>query len=497
MKKSPNPPLKASIQSSSKTDHVALLSQLISTKEDIMYSPKLRLVKPDPTPQKIVRSLNESEKTEVKMAKLFASWAESQAIYVQEKKQWFLWNGNVWKADQANHITALVAQFLSILSDGCKRSRYRELADTIKKFETLSKLNNLAKLATPALAQTVNKLDQNPMLLALGNTYIDLETGKLIPPDPSHLVSISSPVQYDPEADCPTFKEFIHTIFEGDEDIISFIQKMIGYSMTGRGDEQCMFILNGDGANGKSTLMNIISKLLGGYARTAASQTLMANTRSGVGDDLMHLVGSRFINVSETDQGQALAEAKIKRITGGDAITARNLFSTYGTFKLNGKIWLATNNLPNIQGRDHGIYRRLRVIPFNKKFTPDQQDKTLANRLETELSGIMNWAIEGCLKWQADGLSSPQIILDQLDQYQTEMDTVGNYAAENLVLQPEGKLQSSKLFTHYKEWCRVMGYTAQDDRGFKNSMLQMDGVSHSRSRNGRFYDGLSYQPHGS
>ena len=165
--------------------------------------------------------------------------------------------------------------------------------------------------------------------------------------------------------------------------------------------------------------------------------------------------------------------------------------------KLNGKIWLATNNLPNIQGRDHGIYRRLRVIPFNKKFTPDQQDKTLANRLETELSGIMNWAIEGCLKWQADGLSSPQIILDQLDQYQTEMDTVGNYAAENLVLQPEGKLQSSKLFTHYKEWCRVMGYTAQDDRGFKNSLLQIDGVSHSRRRNGRFYDGLSYQPHGS
>ncbi|MDB3911988.1 primase-like DNA-binding domain-containing protein [Paracoccaceae bacterium] len=150
-----------------------------------------------------------------------------------------------------------------------------------------------------------------------------------------------------------------------------------------------------------------------------------------------------------------------------------------------------------MQGRDHGIFRRLRVIPFNKKFAPDQQDKMLADRLETELSGIMNWAIEGCLKWQADGLNPPQIILDQLEKYQNEMDSVGNYVADNLVLQPESKLQSSVLYGHYKDWCRVMGYAAQDDRGFKNSLLQMDGVSHSRRRNGRFYDGLSYQHHGS
>ncbi|MDA9822316.1 phage/plasmid primase, P4 family [Paracoccaceae bacterium] len=458
-----------------------------------MSSPKLRLVKPDPTPQEIVRSLNDSEKTEVKMGKLFASWAKSQAIYMQEKKQWYLWNGNVWQADQANHMTALASTFLSSLSACCEKSPYSELSETIKKFETLGKLNNMAKLATPALAHSISDLDRNPMLLAVANTYINLETGQPIPPDPAHLVSISSPVQYDPEADCPVFKEFINTIFQGDEDIISFVQKTVGYSLTGRGDEQCLFILNGDGANGKSTLMNIIGKLLGGYARTAASHTLMANTRSGVGDDLMHLVGSRFINVSETDQGQALAEAKIKRITGGDSITARALYGTYGTFKLDGKIWLATNNLPRIQGRDHGIFRRLRVIPFNKKFAPDQQDKTLPDRLELELSGIMNWAIEGCLKWQADGLNPPQIILDQLEKYQNEMDSVGNYVADNLVLQPESKLQSSVLYGHYKDWCQGMGYAFVDQRDFKSSLERIDGVSYGRSKNVRSFKGIGYQ----
>jgi putative DNA primase/helicase len=218
----------------------------------------------------------------------------------------------------------------------------------------------------------------------------------------------------------------------------------------------------------------------------------MANTRAGVGDDLMHLIGARFINVSETDRNQALAEAKIKRITGGDPITARALYGTYGTFKLDGKIWLMTNNLPTIQSRDHGIFRRLRVIPFNKKFAPEDQDKTLPNKLEVELSGILNWAIEGCLQWQTEGLNPPQIILDQLDEYQQDMDSVGKYLDDNLVLQPDGKLKSSDLFTNYKEWCQSTGYTAEDDRGFKNALLRIDGVSHKKRRDGRYYEGLNY-----
>ena len=485
MKKSPK-------RSLNDTDHVAMLSQLINSREDKTSSPKLRLVKPDPSLKELARDLVKKGNTEVKMGEAFSTWAESQAIYVQEKKQWYLWNGNVWQADQANHMTALASTFLSSLSASCEKSPYSELSETIKKFETLGKLNNMAKLATPALAHSISDLDQDPMLLAVANTYIDLETGQPIPPDPAHLVSISSPVTYDPEADCPVFKEFINTIFEGDEDIISFVQKMVGYSTTGRGDEQCLFILNGDGANGKSTLTNIIGKLLGGYARTAASHTLMANTRAGVGDDLMHLVGARFINVSETDRGQALAEAKIKRITGGDTITARALYGTYGTFKLDGKIWLATNNLPQIQSRDHGIFRRLRVIPFNKKFAPEDQDKTLPNKLEAELSGILNWTLEGCRQWQAEGLNPPQIILDQLDEYQQDMDSVGNYVAEKLDLQPEGKLQSSVLFSNYKEWCQSTGYAAEDDQGFKNALLRINGVSHKKRRDGRYYEGLNY-----
>jgi hypothetical protein len=165
MKKSPNPPLKASIQESSNKDHVALHSQLVNPTEDKRSSPKLRLVKPDPTLKELARDLNDNGKTEVKMAQGFSTWAESQAMYVQEKKQWYLWDNTTWQADQANHITALTSTFLSSLSARCANTPYSELSDTIKKFETLGKVNNMAKLVTPALAHSINDLDQNPITL--------------------------------------------------------------------------------------------------------------------------------------------------------------------------------------------------------------------------------------------------------------------------------------------------------------------------------------------
>ena len=451
------------------------------------------VIEPDESLPDLPHQFYENEITEVKIAGAFSDWAEGKAMFVQEKKQWFLWDENIWRGDQAGHITTSAAQFLSELSIMCAESRYRGLEDSIRKFETLGKINSIVTLAAPARAKSVNELDQKPMILALANTSIDLETGNRIAPDPRHLISISSGVRFDEKAECPEFEKFICSIFEGNEEVMSFVQRVVGYSLTGLGDEQCIFILNGDGANGKSTLLNVMNQLLGGYAKTAPAQTLMANTRQGVGDDLVYLVAARLIVVSETDKGQGLAEAKIKQITGGDEITGRNLWASYMTFKLAGKIWLATNNLPHIQGRDHGIFRRLRVIPFNKTFAPHEQDRTLGSKLKAELPGIMNWAIKGCLDWQAQGLNPPQVILDQLEHYQKDMDTVRKYVDAELVMQLDGKLKSSELYVNYRDWCKRMGYGAEDDRAFKNSMERINGVSHNKRRDGRYYEGVNYQ----
>jgi putative DNA primase/helicase len=451
------------------------------------------VIEPNESLPNLPRDFYENEITEAKMSRAFEQWAENKAMYVQENNQWYLWDGMTWLCDKARHINALEIQFLSEISMQCRESPYRGLEDSIRKFESLSKIKSVVVLAIPYLAKSISELDQNPMILALGNTYIDLKTGKPLQPDPNYLVSISSPVRFDSKADCPEFTRFLDAIFEGNEEVISFVNRIVGYCLTGLGDEQCMFIFNGDGANGKSTLVNILTKLLGQYASTAASHTLVSNTRTGVGDDLMHLVSSRLINVAETDRGQSLAESMIKRITGGDAITARALHGIYTTFVLQGKIVLTTNNLPHIQGRDHGIFRRLRVIPFARTFAPHEQDRTLGSKLEAELSGIMNWAIEGCLDWQKQGLNPPQVILDQLEHYQKDMDTIQKYVDAELVMQPEGKLNTSDLYANYRDWCRRMGCAVEDDRAFKSSMERIDGVSYGRNSKIRFWRGVAYR----
>jgi hypothetical protein len=168
--------------------------------------------------------------------------------------------------------------------------------------------------------------------------------------------------------------KFLDDIFECDHELIGFVQRAIGYSLTGSTSEQCLFIMIGDGANGKSTFINVINKLLGLYGSTAASQTLIANGGNSIGDDLVDLIGARLITVSETEEGQSLAEAKIKQMTGGDRLKGRPLYGTHIQFNIIGKLWLATNSLPQINNTDHGIWRRIKAIPFNRTFSAEEQD---------------------------------------------------------------------------------------------------------------------------
>jgi putative DNA primase/helicase len=285
----------------------------------------------------------------------------------------------------------------------------------------------------------------------------------------------------------------LNEIFLDNDALVKFVQRTVGYSLTGRIEEQCFFPMNGDGANGKSTLLNILSRLLGDYSKAAATATLMANQRQGVGDDLMYLAGARMITISETDRNQSLAEAKLKQMTGGDEITARVLWGSYTTFKIVGKIFVATNNLPKVNGRDHGIFRRFQIVPFNRTFQSHEQDKALPDKLEAELSGILNWALRGCLNWQEQGLNPPQIVKDQLDHYQQDMDTVAKFVDAQLVLDPASKIQSSELYQEYRSWCQRMGYSQQDDKQFKASMLTIEGIRDGRTKVGRHFAGVHYR----
>jgi putative DNA primase/helicase len=282
----------------------------------------------------------------------------------------------------------------------------------------------------------------------------------------------------------------VYDIFESDQDLISYVQRAIGYSLTGSTSEQCLFILIGDGANGKSTFVNVISKLLGDYSKAAASQTLIAKGSTSVGDDLVDLVGARLIPVSETEEGEGLAEAKIKQMTGGDVLKGRPLYGKYIQFSINGKILLATNSLPSINNTDHGIWRRIQAIPFNRTFTSEQQDKGLGTKLNKELPGILNWAIKGCLEWQEQGLNPPQIVLEQVSAYKTEMDSIAQFVEQECDIDPDTRYSASKLYEAYRHYCQAIGRKPQSTNAFKKALDKLTGVYQTRTASGMQWHGI-------
>jgi putative DNA primase/helicase len=444
----------------------------------------------DRTPDVVVLLNDTDDITEVRMSSAYSDWAVDKACYVAEKKYWFLWNGITWQPDIADKVTMLFQEFVDEAKDRADGSIFES---SLKSFENRSKIKNALALAAPRLARYAEEFDNEEMLFAASNTWIDLTSGEEVDPTPTRLISMSSEVEYNPDAKCPDFLNFLNEIFCGDVELIEYIQRVVGYTLTSSMSEQCFFMLNGSGSNGKSTLVKVLDKLLGGYSKAAPEQTFLANQRSGVGDDLAFLSGARLVTMSELDKGQALAEAKIKRITGGDVITARELYGRNFRTKLCGKIFLATNSLPDVRGRDEGIFRRFQIIPFNRTFAYHERDKSLDDRLEQELSGILNWAIEGCLKWQTIGLAPPQVIEEQLDYYRRELDTVSKYFDAELELSAESRIGASELFQNYRYWCKSMGLSQQDEASFKTSMSKIDGVEWKRSNRGRYYSGVTYR----
>ena len=428
--------------------------------------------------------------TEAKLGETFGQWLDGKAVYVVQTGQWMIWNGASWRGDECGLMTKFAFNFISDAKQALFDTGNHSAAGNLSSFESLNRLENLCKLAATDRAVSLISFDTDPMLLAAPNRWIDLKSGKAFDPDPSILVSKVIATDYCAKSECPNFKAFLGDIFEDDLDLMGFVQRAIGYSLTGSTSEQCLFILIGDGANGKSTFVNVINKLLGDYSKAAASQTLVAKGSTSVGDDLVDLVGARFIPVSETEEGEALAEAKIKQMTGGDVLKARPLYGKYIQFEIIGKILLATNSLPSINNTDHGIWRRIQAIPFNRTFTAEQQDKDLGSKLTKELPGILNWAIQGCLDWQDRGLNPPQVVLDQVATYKTEMDSIAQFVEQECSLEPETKYPASKLYEAYRHHCQAIGRKPQSTNAFKKALDKITNVYQSRTSSGMQWHGI-------
>ena len=412
-----------------------------------------------------IRKLNRTERlSDAGNAKRLITNHGENIRWLPDSRKWILWNDLGWHLDKDGAVIRLAVNTAEGIYHEAANANDKEKAKTISahanKSQNLSRLIAMIELAKSeqGISLCQDQLDRDDWLFGVKNGVVDLKTGNLKTASREDYLTKHAPVNYDENAACPVWEKFLKNVTDNNIDLINFLQRAIGYSLTGDTGEQCLFFLYGNGANGKSTLLNAIKELMGDYAMQCPAETLMVKKGgNNASNDIARLRGARFVATSEIEDGRRFAESTIKHLTGQDAIAARFLFAEYFEFVPNFKIWLGANHKPVIQGDDHAIWRRIQLIPFTVTIPPENCDKNLPEKLRNEYPGILAWAIQGCLEWQQQGLNPPPCVQDATKEYKTEMDLVGKWIEDRCISAPHATAKASELYSDYKHWVESNG----------------------------------------
>jgi putative DNA primase/helicase len=417
--------------------------------------------------------------------------------YNHTSGNWLVWNGRYWMEDQdgeALRATLDVIRLrqiaaITIDDDTLKKRRIKWAIESEANWKRMAMLRSAQTIHS--LTTTAEQYDRDPFLLTVANGTVDLRTGELRSSRPEDLITRATSVSYTGEAHAPRWIQFLDEVFAGDAELISFIQRAIGYTLTGDTSEQCFFVLLGGGANGKSTFVETLCKVLGSHAETAEFSTFLVRGNSGSPrNDVARLQGARFVKASEGEHQARLAESIVKQLTGEDSVAARYLYHELFTFQPQFKLWLITNHKPEIRGTDKAIWRRVRLVPFDEQFEGPSRDARLREKLEMELPGILSWAVRGCLMWQKDRLGMAPRVERATKQYRQESDQVGRFLAERCSSGSGFFTEGQKLYEAYLEWCLAKQEKPETNAAFAKNLAERQ-ISKKRRRRGVIYQGLS------
>ena len=386
-------------------------------------------------------------------------------------KCWYYYTGLKWNRDFTGEIEKLVDNLLPELNR--EMDLYADDEDLEKAFQKHVKYSRSNK-GKQALKKEVqhqvsimpSEFDRDIWKLISQNGVLDIHTGDFAMHDGAHFLSKVTNAEYSDKVDCPQWIVFLEQIFDGDKQLIRYIQKAIGYSLSGSTQEQCMFICIGNGRNGKSTFLDTISDILGDYACNIQPESLMVKNYNGsANSDIARLKGARFVTTVEPNDGNRFNEGLIKQLTGGDKITARFQYGSEFEYTPEFKIWMGTNHKPIIRGTDDGIWRRMHLIPFDVQIPEDKVDRNLKFKLKREYMGILNWAVEGALLWQREGLALPDKVKEAVKEYKSEMDVVISFLDE-CTERGVGETKASDLYQVYKNWALENGQYVMNNTKF-------------------------------
>ncbi|MCU1490715.1 MAG: phage/plasmid primase, family [Acidimicrobiaceae bacterium] len=379
--------------------------------------------------------------------------------YAPQLGRWLAWDGKRWCEDLTGEVMRRAKSVADYILDEARAATDDKLFRWGLRSQSASSLTNMVTLAEsePGIPVLVGALDADSFAFNVRNGTINLGSGELRPHDRRELVTKLSDVDYDPDATCPTWLRTLEEVFAADAEVIRLIQRFTGYSLTGDVSEQKMSFGHGSGSNGKTTILNALRDMVGEYGMHLDPAVLIAGDHDQHPTGLTDLRGARLVTTVETEQGRRLNESLVKMLTGGDPIRARRMRQDYFEFMPTHKLWFAGNHLPRINGTDYGIWRRIVLIPFEVEFGPERADKMLPGRLAEEASGILAWAVQGCLDWQRDGLRIPERVSNATAAYRQSQDHIGRFLVDTCIPGDTCYVKTSDLRSAYEAWCADQG----------------------------------------
>ncbi len=415
---------------------------------------------------------------------------------------WHIWTGKKWTPDD-NRVMELAKYFSQNMADELT-AKYKENPETNKQYKILSQtvsrersikaIINLSR--TDAEIQLKESaLDSNINLLNLNNGTYDLVSHIFREHKQDDLLSNILPYDYDPKAKCPIWEKFLNTVFEGNEELIKYIQKILGYTLTGETKLQAWFFLYGSGRNGKSVFSEIISRLMDSYGTKIRTESIMAKEHNSenANPDIAKLKGKRLVIASEISDAHRLNESLIKDLTGGDKISARFLNRNPIEFSPQCKLFMYGNHKPFVRGTDDGIWRRIKLIPFKYTIPENAVDPLLIEKLTKEISGILNWCLIGLKELQKQNylINEPDIIKDETKAYRSEMDVIGQFLEEyGYTYNQFYKEKMKTVYEDYTEYCKCNGYATLSQRRITDYLNSKGVMSAVGSGNARIYQGI-------
>lgn len=419
--------------------------------------------------------------------------------YCYTEKKWYFYNSMRWSVDNLGVILRMADKCVEAMKAEAKlylQADEESGGDMAKAFEKHMKSSRSNKSKKAMLNEIEHHLpilpiqmDRYKMALNTPSGIINLKNGDVKAHNPEYYFTKITSVDCAEAADCPRWLAFLDDIFASDKDLIRYIQKAVGYSLTGSTAEQCAFFLYGTGRNGKSTFIDVIRDVFGDYAANIQPETIMVKSSqsNAINSDIARLKGARLVTSVEPNEGVRLNEGLLKQLTGDDTVTARKLYSEEFEFKPEFKLWMATNHKPIIRGTDTGIWRRIHMIPFDVQIPEDKVDKNLTHKLKAEMTAIFKWCIDGCLMWQREGLQMPVAVLKSVREYRREMDVISAFIEDKCTL--EGAVQASTLYAAYVSWADSNNEYCMSNTKFSTELAKR--FEKIKGRNYNYFTGIS------